>query len=49
VTAVVVAHVGHWFVDLLYLAPLALLGVLVLAGKVRARRRGRQGGNRLAP
>jgi hypothetical protein len=43
------AHAGHWLVDLLYVAPLALLGVVVLAGKVRNRRRGRQGGNRLAP
>jgi hypothetical protein len=45
----VIAHVGHWLVDLLYVAPLALLGVFVLVGKVRTWRRGRQGGNRLAP
>jgi hypothetical protein len=42
------AHVGHWLVDLIYLAPLALLGVFALAGKLRARRRQRQGGNPLA-
>ena len=43
------AHVGHWLVDLIYLAPLVLLGALVLAGKVRTWRKERQGGNRLAP
>lgn len=35
----VLAHVGHWLVDLLYVAPLLALGVLVLIGKVRERRR----------
>jgi hypothetical protein len=43
------AHVGHWLVDLLYVAPLALLAVIALVGRVRNRRRERQGGNRLAP
>ncbi len=35
----VFAHVGHWIVDLLYAAPLLALGVLVLVGKLRERRR----------
>jgi hypothetical protein len=43
------AHAGHWLVDLLYAAPLAVLGLIVLVGKLRARRRERQGGNHLAP
>jgi hypothetical protein len=45
----VIAHVGHWLVDLLYVAPLAVLGLFVLVGKLRARRRERQGDNPLAP
>jgi len=38
------AHVGHWVVDLLYVAPLVFLGVIVLVGKLRDRRaqRGRR-------
>jgi hypothetical protein len=42
------AHAGHWLVDLIYVAPLALLGVVAIVAKVRARRRERQGGNHLA-
>jgi hypothetical protein len=34
-----VAHVGHWLVDLIYLAPLVVLGVALFIGKVRDRRR----------
>ena len=40
-----IAHVGHWLVDLLYVAPLAVLGLFVAFGKLRAHRRERQGGN----
>jgi hypothetical protein len=43
------AHAGHWLVDLIYVAPLAVLGAVAIVGKLRARRRGRQGGNHLAP
>jgi hypothetical protein len=32
------AHVGHWLADLVYLAPLAVLAVVVLAGRLRERR-----------
>jgi len=35
----VLAHVGHWLVDVLYVAPLLVLAVLVLVGRVRNRRR----------
>lgn len=35
------AHTGHWVVDLLYLSPLVALGLAVGAGKLRERRRGR--------
>jgi hypothetical protein len=34
----VLAHAGHWLVDALYLAPLVVLGLAVLVGKVRGRR-----------
>jgi hypothetical protein len=34
----VVAHIGHWLVDLLYVAPLLLLLAVLAAGKVRERR-----------
>jgi hypothetical protein len=40
------AHVGHWLADLLYVAPLALLAVVLLVGRMRAalvRRRERRG------
>ena len=42
------AHAGHWLVDLIYVAPLAVLGVFAAVARVRNRRRERQGGNRLA-
>jgi hypothetical protein len=33
------AHVGHWIVDLIYVVPLLLLGVALIVGKLRDRRR----------
>jgi hypothetical protein len=38
----VVAHVGHWLVDLLYVAPLILMVAVLLVGKVRERRTQRE-------
>jgi len=32
------AHVGHWLVDLLYVAPLLVLGGIIAVGKLRDRR-----------
>jgi membrane protein implicated in regulation of membrane protease activity len=32
------AHAGHWLVQIAYLAPLVLLVVLLVAGRVRERR-----------
>lgn len=32
------AHVGHWLVDLLYVAPLLVLGVILVVGRWRERR-----------
>lgn len=37
----VLAHAGHWALDLIYLAPLIALGVALAVGKVRERREGR--------
>jgi hypothetical protein len=39
---IVVAHVGHWLVDLLYIAPLILMAALLLVGKLRERRAKRE-------
>jgi hypothetical protein len=39
---IVLAHAGHWLVDLLYVAPLIFLGGLMIAGKLRERRAGRE-------
>jgi hypothetical protein len=39
---VVVAHVGHWLVDLLYVAPLLLLLAFLAVGKIRERRTQRE-------
>lgn len=45
---IVVAHAGHWAVQLLYAAPLVIMVVLLLIGRIRqqhkpsARREGRQ-------
>jgi hypothetical protein len=40
----VLAHVGHWVVDLLYVAPLILMVAVLLVGRLRERRtqRGRR-------
>jgi len=35
---IVLAHVGHWLVDMLYVVPLLFLGVLLAIGKLRERR-----------
>jgi hypothetical protein len=35
---IVLAHVGHWLVDLLYIAPLIFMAALLLVGKLRDRR-----------
>jgi membrane protein implicated in regulation of membrane protease activity len=34
----VVAHAGHWLVQLVYLVPLAVLVAVIVAGRVRDRR-----------
>jgi membrane protein implicated in regulation of membrane protease activity len=34
----VVAHAGHWLVQLVYLIPLAVLVAVIVAGRVRDRR-----------
>jgi hypothetical protein len=36
------AHVGHWLLDLLYVIPLLLMVGVLLVGKLRERRTGRQ-------
>ena len=33
-----VAHVGHWLVDLIYVLPLLVMGLLLLGGRIRQRR-----------
>jgi hypothetical protein len=38
----IVAHVGHWVVDLLYVAPLILIVAVLLVGKLRERRTQRE-------
>jgi cytochrome c oxidase assembly factor CtaG len=40
---VVMAHAGHWLPQLLYLAPLVVLVVAIVVGRVRERRDGRVG------
>jgi cytochrome c oxidase assembly factor CtaG len=37
----VLAHAGHWLPQLLYLAPLIVLVVAIVIGRVRERREGR--------
>jgi uncharacterized membrane protein YtjA (UPF0391 family) len=32
------AHAGHWLAQVAYLAPLVLLAVLIVAGRLRDRR-----------
>jgi hypothetical protein len=36
------AHVGHWLVDMLYVAPLLVMGVILAVGRVKARRAERE-------
>jgi hypothetical protein len=38
---VVIAHAGHWLPQLLYLAPLLVLVVAIVVGRLRERREGR--------
>ena len=38
--ALVLAHPSHWAVQLAYLAPLVLLVVILLADRIKQRRRG---------
>jgi cytochrome c oxidase assembly factor CtaG len=45
-TAVVMAHAGHWLPQLLYLAPLIVLVVAIAIGRLRERRQGREGSRR---
>jgi hypothetical protein len=33
-----IAHVGHWLVDMLYVLPLLVMGVILVVGKLRQRR-----------
>jgi hypothetical protein len=40
VSVVVFAHAGHWLPQLLYLAPVAVLVIAVLVGRMRDRRSG---------
>lgn len=37
----ILAHAGHWAVQILYLAPLLVLAVMVVVGKLRERREDR--------
>jgi len=37
------AHAGHWLVQLIYLVPLAVLVGVVVAGRLRDRREAREG------
>ena len=36
---IVLAHAGHWLLQLLYLAPVVVLGVAAGVGRYRERRR----------
>jgi hypothetical protein len=40
----VIAHAGHWLPQLLYLAPLVVLVVAIVVGRLRERRERREGG-----
>jgi hypothetical protein len=40
VSPLVFAHAGHWLPQLLYLAPVAVLVIAVLIGRLRDRRSG---------
>jgi hypothetical protein len=41
----VLAHAGHWLPQLLYLAPLIVLVVAIVIGRMRERRERREGGS----
>lgn len=41
----VLAHAGHWLPQLLYLAPLIVLVVAIMVGRLRERRERREGGS----
>ena len=45
--ALVLAHPSHWAVQLAYLAPLGLLVVILLADRIKRRRRGESDPQRL--
>ena len=38
--AVPFAHAGHWFISLLYVAPLIVIGGVAAVATIRERRRG---------
>jgi hypothetical protein len=40
----VLAHAGHWLVQLIYLVPLAVLVGVIVAGRIRDRREARAEG-----
>ena len=40
----VLAHAGHWLVQLIYLLPLAVLVGVIVAGRIRDRREARSEG-----
>jgi hypothetical protein len=42
--SVVMAHAGHWLPQLLYLAPLVVLVVAIVVGRIRERRERHEGG-----
>jgi len=39
----VLAHAGHWLVQLIYIVPLAVLIGVLVAGRIRDRRQGAHG------
>jgi hypothetical protein len=45
----VLAHAGHWLVQLIYLVPLAVLVGVIVAGRIRDRREARDGTRRQEP
>jgi hypothetical protein len=43
---IVLAHAGHWLVQLIYLVPLAVLVGIILTSRLRERREARTGSRR---
>jgi hypothetical protein len=43
---IVLAHAGHWLVQLIYLVPLAVLVGVIVSSRLRERRDGRKGSGR---